>query len=98
MSDSAAGLFPNFHGGGFVMRLPVRWIVVLIRIKVEFRVLSKQPPRLPNRAIRAFEWARQHQLCSVASKNSFSLFAGVLRQRELDLVATRRADPGVGNP
>src|SRR6185369_9748584 len=98
MSNSAGGLFPDLHSGGFVMCLPIRRIVVLIWIEVEVRVLGKQPPRFSNSSVRTFERARQHELRSVAFKNSLSLLAGVLWQRELDLVAARGADPRVCNP
>src|SRR5262245_7665763 len=98
MSNAAGGLFPDFNRGGFVMCLPIRRVVVLIWIEVEVRALGKQPSRFSNSSIRTFERARQHQFCTVASKNSLSLLAGVLWQRELDLVAPRCADPRVCNP
>src|SRR5918993_715361 len=96
--DLAVRLLPDLGRRRLVVRARVGRVGVLVRIEVEFRTLSVEPPRLTDGPVRALVGVGQHKVHAVGAQDLLPLLAGVLRHTELHPVAERGPDPGVRYP
>ena len=68
--------------GRVVVRPPVELVVVLVRVEVPRRVGGITPPRLANRAVRAFEGIGQHELRAVGLQHPLPFRRHVVRHAQ----------------
>ncbi len=92
MRQLAAGLLDELRGGGVVVRPPVRVVAVLIGIEIPVGIRGMDATRFADRAVGAFERARENQLGPERAQNQLAFRARVFGQAERHLVAARRAD------
>ena len=95
--DAPFGLFPDLRRGGLVVRLPVGGIVVLVGIEVPIGVFGGQFAGFEDRAVGGEARIRQDQFGPIGAEQVFALLVGVARQAEVDFVAHRCAEHGVGD-
>src|SRR5436190_21908059 len=88
----------DLNGSVVEVRLPVRRIVVLVRVEVGAWVRLVNLAALPDRPVRALARVREYDLCSVCLKNAFALRRCIGGEAELHLVSSRRTDHCVCNP
>src|ERR1700730_2846029 len=65
VSDASLGLEPDFICGRFVMRTPVGFVRILIRIKVKIGMALSILPRDLDGAIRTFSWICKDDICAI---------------------------------
>ena len=98
VSDASPGLFEDFGGSGLEVRLPVRRIVVLVRDRssvIGLRLVDSRTFRIapsePSPGVREY-------VSAPYALESFALRRRILREAELHLVSSRRADHCVRDP
>src|ERR687893_2265157 len=96
--DLTFGLLPDLGRRGLVVRARVGRVLVLVGVEVPLGVLGVQAPRLPDGAVGALAGVGEHHLDAVGAQYLLALLAGVLGHAQLDLVAQRSPNPGVGDP
>ncbi len=79
MRDAPFGLFPDLVRGRFVMREPVRVVVVLIGIKIFSGILDEDLTRDELRAVSRKHGIGLDDLDAITSQNSFAPGARILR-------------------
>src|SRR5262245_21412674 len=79
------------------MGAPIRRIIVLVGIEVQLGCLTVESPRFSNSPVRTLQAARQHEVDAINPQDAFSLLARILGQCKPDPIATRRADPAIGD-
>src|SRR5215471_12335049 len=95
MSDPAFGVFPNFLARSLVVSAPVRLIVVLVKVGVTLGKLLGKVAGQRLRPISTFQRIRLDDFHTVGGEDLLSLRAGVCRQAEGHLVASRSANHAI---
>src|SRR5947208_4414335 len=94
MRNTAARLLEDLGRGGFVMRLPVRRVVVLVRVEVEVGIFGRDLAHAPDGAVGAFHRVAVYDLRAVGRHDALALTAHVRGHVTPGAIAPRRRSPG----
>src|SRR5260370_42349926 len=97
MRDAPGGLLPNFIRRATIMRLPVRWIAVLIRVKIFLRLSRYDLLHAANCAVGAFIARSHNRFRAKGSKYALAFMGSAARQTPRDWISQSRANHRVGN-
>jgi hypothetical protein len=92
MGQASARLLDDLRSGRVVVRAPVAFVVVLIRVEVAVGLGSLHPARLADRAVSTLERIGQHQPGAERPQNHLAFGARVVRQAQLHAISPGRAD------
>ena len=98
MSHAMIGLFPDLHCRPLEVGLPVGVVVVLVGVKILFRMFGHQSPALVVSAVRTFQRVGFDDLRAVKPHQFLALFRGIGGETQRHLVAQRGSQRGISDP
>src|SRR5581483_8113417 len=97
MRNTPGSLLDDLRSRTVEMGLPVRWIVVLVRVEIGPRIGIVDLLDPSHGAIRGRSGIGKYDLRTVGHQNPLTFHRGIRRQAKFDLVSARGRDHRVSN-
>ena len=77
MSNAALGLLPDFGRSSIAVGVPIRGIIVLVRLEVPFGIGFVYSPRFPYGPVGKLPWVSVYHFGTIGCKNGLTLAADI---------------------